>query len=64
MPYATYFVDAAEHVAAALAEYPVAIVRGHGVYAWGKDLNEAYKWTCSLELSAQTAFIARQAGTC
>ena len=26
------------------------------------SLNLAYKWTCSLELSAKTAFIAQQAG--
>jgi len=64
VPYATYFQDAAPRVAAVLADHPVAIVRGHGVYAWGVDLNQAYKWTCSLELSAQTAFIGRQAGTC
>ena len=64
VPYATYFHEAAPRVAAALAEHPVAIVRGHGVYAWGEDLNQAYKWTCSLELSAKTAFIGRLAGTC
>jgi len=28
-----------------------------------KSINLAYKWSCSLELSAKTAFIARQAGT-
>jgi L-fuculose-phosphate aldolase len=39
------------------------IVRGHGVYAAGETLERAYKWTCSLELSAKTAVIARQAGT-
>jgi len=64
VPYAAYFQDAAPRVAEALAAHPVAIVRGHGVYAWGENLNQAYKWTCSLELSAQTAFIGRQAGTC
>jgi L-fuculose-phosphate aldolase len=37
-------------------------VRGHGVYAWGESLNRAYKWTCSLELSARTAHIARLHG--
>ena len=45
------------------AENPVAVVRGHGVYARGEDLNLAYKWTCSVELSAKTALLARQAGT-
>ncbi len=50
-------------VAAVLGEYRIAVVRGHGVYAHAPTMNLAYKWTCSLELSAKTAFIARQAGT-
>ncbi|OIO75258.1 MAG: class II aldolase [Zetaproteobacteria bacterium CG1_02_53_45] len=60
--YNLYFEQAADQVAATLAEYPICIVRGHGVYAWGETLNLAYKWTCSLELSAKTAAVARQAG--
>ncbi len=60
--YETYFQDAAPMVGEALAKHPICIVRGHGVYAWGETLNLAYKWTCSLELSATTTFIARQAG--
>ncbi len=63
IPYKVYFEQAAERVAEALCDAPICIVRGHGVYAWGETLNMAYKWTCSLELSARTAFIARQAGT-
>jgi len=63
VPYDVYFEQAAGEVAKALSEYPICIVRGHGVYAWGETLNLAYKWTCSLEMSAKTAFIARQAGT-
>jgi L-fuculose-phosphate aldolase len=61
VPFDDYAGQAPEAVAAALAENPVAIVRAHGVYAWGKTLNLAYKWTCSLELSAKTYVIARQA---
>jgi L-fuculose-phosphate aldolase len=38
-------------------------VRGHGVYATARNLNLAYKWSCSLELSARTAWLARVAGT-
>ena len=56
-----YVEKAPEAVAAALADDPIAMVRGHGVYAWGETLNRAYKWTCSLELSAKTYVIARQA---
>ncbi len=61
--YEDYLKQSPTRVAEMLAEYPVTIVRGHGVYACGKTLNLAYKWTCSLEQSAKTAFIARQAGT-
>jgi L-fuculose-phosphate aldolase len=59
--YADYIEKAPEAVADALAEHPIAMVRGHGVYAWGETLNRAYKWTCSLELSAKTYIIAREA---
>ena len=61
--YARCITEAAEKVSDLLAEYPVAIVRGHGVYAQGTSLNLAYKWSCSLELSAKTTFIALQSGT-
>lgn len=63
IPYERYLEDSAEAVAQALAEHPACVVRGHGVFAWGRTVNLAYKWSCSLELSAKTAFIARQAGT-
>lgn len=60
--YESYVAEAPQRVAGTLARARVAIVRGHGVYARGRDLNEAYKWTCSVELSAKTAWLARQAG--
>ncbi len=63
IPYDRYVAEAPAMVAAALAEYPVAVVRGHGVYACAANLNLAYKWTCSLEMSAKTAFIARMAAS-
>ncbi len=59
--YDRYVAEAPARVAEALARHPIAIVRGHGVYAWGETLDQAYKWTCSLELSAKTYVIARQA---
>lgn len=62
LPYDRHFTDAATRVAEALARHPIAVVRGHGVYACAATLNLAYKWTCSLELSAKTAFIARVMG--
>jgi len=61
--YGRYLQDASQQVASILAENPIMVVRGHGVYAQAETLNLAYKWTCSLELSARTAFLARQAGT-
>ena len=57
--YDEYVRKAPAAVADVLAEYPDMVVRGHGVYACGASLNLAYKWTCSLELSAKTAVIAR-----
>lgn len=59
--FADYVQKAPAAVAKVLAESPVAMIRGHGVYAWGADLDRAYKWTCALELSAKTYVIARQA---
>lgn len=63
IPYGRYLEEAAEQVAAVLAEHPIMVVRGHGVYAQAKSINLAYKWSCSLELSAKTALLAKQAGT-
>ncbi|HET8552241.1 MAG TPA: class II aldolase/adducin family protein [Gammaproteobacteria bacterium] len=59
--YDQYVDRAPDMVATALTDHRIAIVRGHGVYAQADSLNLAYKWTCSLELSAKTAFIARLA---
>ncbi len=61
IPYADYVRRAPRAVAETLADHPICLVQGHGVYAWGKDLNQAYQWTTSLELSAKTAWIAQQA---
>lgn len=63
IPYDRYLVEAADKVSEVLAKHPIMVVRGHGVYAQAKTINLAYKWTCSLELSAKTAFLAHQAGT-
>ena len=61
--YDRYLEEAPRLVAATLSKYPITVVRGHGVYAQAETLNLAYKWTCSLELSAKTAFIAGLAGS-
>ncbi len=61
--YDEYLEKAAEAVSDTLKDYPVTVVRGHGVYVTAETINLAYKWTCSFELSAKTCFIAKQAGT-
>lgn len=57
--YDRYTADAPAAVAAALQHLPVAIVRGHGIYARGRGLDEAYKWSRSLESSARIAWLAQ-----
>ena len=61
--YQDYLDESPELVGRVLAKHAIAVVRGHGVYAGAESINLAYKWTCSLELSAKTARLARQAGT-
>lgn len=61
--YDRYLEEAPAKVAEALSQSSIAMVRGHGVYAWGATLDQAYKWTGSLELSAKTYVIARQAAS-
>lgn len=56
--YDAYFEVSPERVGAALKDHPVALVRGHGLYAWGTDLEQAYKWICSLELSAKITYLS------
>ncbi len=56
--YAEYLDQAPAQVAAVLAEQALVVVRGHGVYACAENLDLAYKWTCSFELSAKTALLA------
>jgi len=60
--YADYLEKAPAAVADALASHPVVVVRGHGVYVAAESINLAYKWTCSFELSAKTAWLAAQIG--
>ncbi len=62
IPHESYVEQSPGMVSRALAEHPVAIVRGHGVYAWGTSFDQAYKWTCSLESSARITWLARVGG--
>lgn len=60
--YDDYLDEAPGRVARALTSNKIVVVRGHGVYAQAESLNLAYKWICSLELSAKIACLAKQAG--
>ena len=55
-----YADDSPEIVANCLSKYCITVVRGHGVYACAESLNLAYKWTCSLEHSANIAYLCSQ----
>ncbi len=58
-----YVEEAPEKIASLLTNHRIAVVRGHGVYSCAETLNLAYKWICSLEQSAKTAYLAHTAGT-
>lgn len=45
-----------------LREFRIAVVRGHGSFAAGQTLEEAYHWTTSLEHSCRIAILARSMG--
>jgi len=60
IPYADYIKQSPLAVAKQLVAHKAAIVCGHGVYAAASSINLAYKWSCSVELSAKTAWLARQ----
>ncbi len=42
-----------------LQNYKVAMVRGHGSFAVGQMLEEAFQWTSSLEASCKTLYLQR-----
>lgn len=58
--YADYVALSPDKVAAGLSSHRVVMVRGHGVYACAETINLAYKWSCSVELSAKIAWLANQ----
>ncbi len=62
LSYEEYVEKSAAAVAKNLATHPITIYRGHGVYARGETLDQAYNWTCSLEHSAYIAWLAKIAG--
>jgi len=58
--YEQYIEQAPSAVAAKLQDHKLIVVKGHGVYACAETINLAYKWSCSVELSAKTAWLAKQ----
>jgi L-fuculose-phosphate aldolase len=51
--------EMANKVAAALQNYKIIMLRGHGSFAIGQTLDEAFFWTSTLEEACQIAFYAK-----
>jgi L-fuculose-phosphate aldolase len=49
----------ADKVAAALQNYKIIMLRGHGSFATGQTLDEAFHWSSTLEESCQIALAAK-----
>ncbi len=49
--------ELAANMAAALTRYPAAIARGHGAFAAGRTLDEAYIGICSLEHACKVHYL-------
>ena len=56
-PYRDYVERSPALISELLAEHKVAVYRGHGIYAWGETVDQAYKWACSAEHSAHIAYL-------
>lgn len=54
--------EAAGLLSAALSEYKLCMLRGHGLFATGHMLEEAYQWTSAFEASARILYLASVAG--
>ena len=52
----------ADLVSAALKQYKIIMVRGHGCFATGQLLEEAYQWVSCLEESSQVLYYCRTLG--
>jgi len=51
--------ELAEEIAQALKEYKVILVRGHGSFAVGQLLEEAYYYTTTLEESCHLLYLLK-----
>lgn len=54
--------EVASLIAPLLARYRIVMVRGHGSFAVGQFLEEAFQWTSSLEASCQIIYLTRTLG--
>jgi L-fuculose-phosphate aldolase len=52
----------ADTIAEALVSYKIVFLRGHGSFAIGQTLDEAFQWTDALEEAAQIIMYARELG--
>ena len=52
--------EMARKVAEALTNYKIIMLRGHGSFATGQTLDEAFHWSSTLEESCQIALAAKQ----
>lgn len=51
--------EMAQHLAETLAKYKIVMLRGHGSFAIGQTLDEAFHWSSTLEESCQIALAAK-----
>jgi L-fuculose-phosphate aldolase len=51
--------EMANHLAETLAQYKIVMLRGHGSFAIGQTLDEAFHWSSTLEESCQIALAAK-----
>ena len=49
-------------VSGALVDYKLCMLRGHGLFATGNLLEEAYQWTSAFEAAARIVYLARVGG--
>ena len=54
--------ETAAVLSAALVDNRLCLLRGHGLFATGDRLEQAYQWSSSFEASARVAYLARLAG--
>jgi L-fuculose-phosphate aldolase len=54
--------EMAQKLAQALQSYKIVMLRGHGSFAIGQTLDEAFHWSSTLEESCQIALIAKLLG--